>query len=290
MTALRILVVESDLEEAQFLKDVLAEIGEGRYWEHWTEVSTIHAATIEESANLINSEAFDAVLLAVDRSAWTGVNAFIALRDQAPQIPILLLAGAEDLNLCLRLLREGAEDFLIRRELDCAPLAHAIRAAIERHRLAAALRSESVVDPLTGLPNAAGFSSFASRDLRIASALEHRLLVGIAERTDLKEISASLGPAQRDIAIMESADYLRSLVYPMDLIARVGPGRFGILMWGNTTETLEATTKRLSASVTEAHMRLGTSIFDPNSPQSLDELIESAILNLSAPLAQAMRQ
>ncbi len=49
-------------------------------------------------------------------------------------IPVVVLADEADENLAHRLLREGAQDVLVKPELECALLARSIRYAIERQR------------------------------------------------------------------------------------------------------------------------------------------------------------
>ena len=63
----------------------------------------------------------------------------------------MVLADEPDENLANRLLREGAQDVLLKSELECAPLARAIRYAIERQRRASAARASAFVDHLTGV-------------------------------------------------------------------------------------------------------------------------------------------
>ena len=46
----------------------------------------------------------------------------------------MVLADEPDENLANRLLREGAQDVLVKPQIECAPLARSVRYAIERQR------------------------------------------------------------------------------------------------------------------------------------------------------------
>jgi len=65
--------------------------------------------------------------------------------------PIVVLADEQDENLANWLLREGAQDVLLKPELECVPLARSLRYAIERQRKFETLRASPFLDELTGV-------------------------------------------------------------------------------------------------------------------------------------------
>src|SRR5207237_1195229 len=100
----------------------------------------------------------------------------------------------------LEALRAGAQDVLLNSELDGARLARALRHAIERNRLHAALLDLALVDELTGLYNRRGFLTLATRDLRVARRGDETLLVVFADLDDLKRVNDTAGHAVGDRA------------------------------------------------------------------------------------------
>src|SRR4030065_265456 len=59
---------------------------------------------------------------------------------QASRVPIILLTNVDDEELALRAVRQGAQDYLVKSEMDANLLYRAIRYAIERNRVEEALR------------------------------------------------------------------------------------------------------------------------------------------------------
>jgi len=58
----------------------------------------------------------------------------------APHLPVVILTGLDDETTAIRAVQEGAEDYLIKGQMDSNLLARAIRYAIERKRVGEALR------------------------------------------------------------------------------------------------------------------------------------------------------
>ena len=50
---MRVLVIESDPEDLLFLREVLVEIGEGRYWTHWVNIEILDAASWTGAAAIL---------------------------------------------------------------------------------------------------------------------------------------------------------------------------------------------------------------------------------------------
>ena len=228
------------------------------------------------------------ILLNPDIADSKGVETFRRVQAAAERIPVVLLVGPEDEAMAGRMIREGAQDFLIRKQVDCAPLAHAISGAIERHRLLAAVRAGATTDFLTGLPNRSGFLTFADRDRKLAERLNRRLMVLVAEPKNLGELATSYGEQRRDLALVEAADHLRSIASPTDLVARIGDTRFGMTIFETDIESLEEAWARIHSGALTHRISVGAAIFDTDRPASLDVLLVQAALDLS-PSAFAMR-
>jgi diguanylate cyclase (GGDEF)-like protein len=286
---LRLLLVESEPEDAIFLKDVLTEIESGRYWSQWVHIETLHAATASDAMAIVVNEIIDVILLDLDLSDSQGADTFRCMQSVAEQIPMVLLMGAEDDALAARMIRDGAQDFLLKKQIDCAPLAHAIRNAIERHRLLSAARAGAITDPLTGLPNRGGFLTFADRDRKLAERMGRRMMLIVAESKDCADISTSEGRQRRDLIMVEAADHLRSLSGPTDFLARIGQTRFAMTIFDTDAESVEEAWARLHAGVTGQRIQIGAAIFDTERPVSLEALLDQAALDL-APAVLAMRR
>src|SRR5215813_7910671 len=136
------------------------------------------------------------------------------------------------------MIREGAQDFLIRNEIDCAPLAHALRNATERQRLVMAAQAARFRDLLTGLPNLGCFAMLADRDRRLAEKLGARWMVVLAEIRDLEGLADAYGEQRRDLTLVETAELLRGLVSGADQLYRVGDRLLAITISESKNEFL----------------------------------------------------
>jgi PleD family two-component response regulator len=277
---LRVLLVESEPEEAVFLQDVLGELGESRH--HEMQFDITHAASWAEAESLLSNRASQPhlILLSPDLVDRQGAQTFRSVQAAAPDLPVILLVNSLDESMALKLMREGAQDFLVKKDIDCAPLAHAIRNAVTRQHLLTAARAAALTDALTGLPNRAGFLALASRDRKLAERLDRRWMLLIAVPRSLREIATAFGDQRRDLELVETADYLRGAASPTDLVARVSAGQFAITVFDTEFETVEEAWIRIRTSSAERRINVGASIFDSSRPLSLDAMLEQAAQDL----------
>lgn len=260
---MRVLLIESVPEDASFLRDVLMEIGEGHYGNHWVNMEVLEATSWTRASTILQSQQIDVILLGMN------VETFRNAQTAAPNVPVVLLAGAHEESLGLELIRDGAQDYLVKKQVDCAPLAHAMRNAIKRHHLLIASRAGSTRDPLTGLLNRAGFLTSAERDRKLALKLGRRLMVLVGE------IHAD--PLHHDaLAVLEAADHLRRIAAPADLLARIDPARFAMTVFDTEPESVEAARTRIQTALRPHRIQVGSSIFSPEHPSTLDALMEQA--------------
>jgi DNA-binding NarL/FixJ family response regulator len=132
---LRLLVVEDSFEDERFLRELLEEAEEAKVWPRSIEWETVFAATAEEACDLAIDGSFDAILLNLSLPDSRVLHeTFMSVFGVAPATPVLVIADDPDGPLEALLLREGAQDFLLKSELDAEPLAHRMKRAVERQR------------------------------------------------------------------------------------------------------------------------------------------------------------
>ena len=273
---LRILVAEADPEHLLFIHSALREIEEVGRGTGWLQVDVHHATDLRAAESVLASAAIDAVLLGLDLGPDAGAETFRRLQTAAPYIPLILMAAPNDRDLAAQLIREGAQDFLMKGEIDCEPLIHAISGAIERQRVLCALRASAKTDPLTGLLNRNGFESAAGRDRTLAERLELRYLVIV-----VKPSAPAPASQRRDLALVETADHLCSLVGPTGLSGRLSETHFALTFFDHPSETVEAAWSRVQSAASTWALRMGMAVFDAGNPASLEALLEQAEADMS---------
>ncbi len=290
---LRVLLAESGTEDALFLRDVLTELDGSRCWSDWVRLEASHATTWAETEAVLAAEAVDILLLNPDLRDSQGAETFRRVQAAAPHVPVILLVEPAATSLAERLVRDGAQDFMLKVEVDCAPLARAIRNALERHRLLAAARATSMTDPLTGLLTRPAFLTLADRDRLLAERLSRRIMILVAERVEPAAPAGregddgvrahggrTHGQQRRDLELVEAADSLRVLAGPAALVARLDRSRFSLAVFDTEAESVEEIRARLHTAAADGKLAFGAAVLDPQHPVSLDALLERASLDL----------
>lgn len=139
---LRILIVEDDPTDALILRqslqqqpDLNCELVEVERLREATQALKSIAAAGKEGIGDINGNGrFDAALLDLGLPDSQGVETFAALHRHAPFLPVLVLTGLDDEQVGVKAVRMGAQDYLVKRQINPALLIRALRYAIERQR------------------------------------------------------------------------------------------------------------------------------------------------------------
>jgi PAS domain S-box-containing protein len=131
--AIRVLLVEDDQEYAATLMEVCSGSGSGHF-------AMSHASRCDTALGLLARERFDLIVLDLGLPDGSGLNVFRRIQACAPSVPVVVLTGADDDRLALEAARQGAQDYLVKSQVDMQMLARAMRQAIERKRVERALR------------------------------------------------------------------------------------------------------------------------------------------------------
>ncbi|MGA1870510.1 MAG: PAS domain S-box protein [bacterium] len=131
---IKILLIEDNPGDARLIREILSQAHDVVFDITW-------ATYLDKGLGHLSSESFDGILLDLSLQDSFGIETFVKLKKQAPQIPILILTGLNDESLALKAVREGAQDYLMKGQLSCCNLLiHALRYAIERNNIERALK------------------------------------------------------------------------------------------------------------------------------------------------------
>ena len=133
---LKLLLVEDDPADARLVHDMLDVAPHiARIVRHHTE---LRAAVDELDGSA--ERPYDVALVDFHLPDSAGLATFERLHAAAPWLPIVVLTNLEDDEVAAQAMREGAQDYLVKRRLEPELVARALRYAVERHRADAALR------------------------------------------------------------------------------------------------------------------------------------------------------
>jgi signal transduction histidine kinase len=96
----------------------------------------VPAGSLAEAVDKLSRETFRVVLLDLGLPDSTGLDTFRRLSAAAPAVPVVVLTGLGDDRIGLEALRIGAQDYLVKGQVDAGVLQRSVRYAIERKRAA----------------------------------------------------------------------------------------------------------------------------------------------------------
>ncbi len=124
---LRILIVEDDLVDRKLLERLLAQSTLG--------VSEVQKADcLARALELLQERTFDVILLDLGLPDSQGMDSVVRVQTQTPPTPIIVLSGLDDANVGTQAVQIGAQDYLIKGQVDASLLMRAIRYALERKK------------------------------------------------------------------------------------------------------------------------------------------------------------
>ncbi len=222
---LNLLLVEDNPEDEQAMREALAEIEECGPRYNWLSSDIVAVDYLADALHCLGRVRFDAVLLDLNLpDSPLLLTTFGQVQLASPGTPVIGLMDAADEALAYRLLREGAQDVLVKAEIECGPLARSLRYAIERQRRSRALRALSFFDDLSGFYSRYGFVTLAGHDLAAATATGAPVTMAVLELEGLPEDADS-----RDLVLIEAAELLQNAFADATLIGRLDATSFGLL-------------------------------------------------------------
>jgi PAS domain S-box-containing protein len=129
------LLIEDNAGDARLLREMFNEQGAPS-----TEMT--HVASLREAEGYLAEWAVDIILLDLGLPDAQGLGALRRAKAAAPGVPLVVLTGLDDESLATRALQAGAQDYLIKGQIETRGLLRALRYAVERKSMEGALLDE----------------------------------------------------------------------------------------------------------------------------------------------------
>ena len=130
---IRVLLIEDSPDDAQLIQVLLGKATDSSF-------VVSHENRLHKGVARLERDRFDVVLLDLSLPDSFGLDTFMSVHETAPRVPIIVLTSLDDDELAARAVREGAQDYLVKREVDTRLLVRSVRYAIARQTADDALR------------------------------------------------------------------------------------------------------------------------------------------------------
>ena len=126
----KLLLVEESVGHAGLLRAALREAsGPDRRF------NLVHVVCFADALKCLREAPFDLVLLDLTLPDSKGIETLLRLQDETSTLPVVIMTGLNDEELAVEAMRRGAQDYLVKGDVDSRMVVRAIRHAIERKRI-----------------------------------------------------------------------------------------------------------------------------------------------------------
>ena len=138
MNPVKIVLIEDNPDEAELLQAFLSSVRKLNF-------KLTHFDFLSDGLDYLNGQndihqQIDVLLLDLHLPDSQGFDTFLRVNRTAPWVPIILITSLDDEALAVKAVRQGAQDYLVKSEIDGGLLSRSIRYAIERKRAEDELR------------------------------------------------------------------------------------------------------------------------------------------------------
>jgi len=124
---IKVLLIEDNPGDARLIQEMLTEPGQERY-------QFEYADRLSRGLEHLENGGVDVVLLDLSLPDVQGLEAFDKVQAKVPAVPVVVLTGFDDETLAIEAMRHGAQDYLVKGDVDSTVLYRAVRYSVERKR------------------------------------------------------------------------------------------------------------------------------------------------------------
>ncbi len=139
--SIKVLLIEDNPADARFIAEII------RTGRHASRFDLIHKSRLRDGLQYLkeSERPVDAILLDLSLPDSQGFDTFLRLLTEASDLPIIVLTGIDDETVATRAVQEGAQDYLVKGQVDGPLLSRSILYAIERKRTEKDLQKQAAL-------------------------------------------------------------------------------------------------------------------------------------------------
>ena len=130
---LSVLLIEDNPADANLVIELLEQ-------SNLINFEVIWSTKLRDGLNKLKSQTFDAILLDLSLPDSWGIETLIETLKKTQNIPIIVLTGEDNDELGIKFVKKGAQDFLVKGQVNNIGLIHSIQYAIERKKMEDSLK------------------------------------------------------------------------------------------------------------------------------------------------------
>lgn len=123
---IKILLFEDNPGDAGLIEEMLEELDE--------QYKLLNVETLEDGLDTLKNQHFDLILLDLGLPDSDGIETLLDVNNKTPKTPIIVLTGLNNEEMGTIAVKNGAQDYLIKKEIDGILLERSIRYAITRKK------------------------------------------------------------------------------------------------------------------------------------------------------------
>ena len=271
--ALQVLLVEDNAGDARLLREMFSTERAGSF-------ELTHLLRMSEAMIHLAKGGVDVVLLDMGLPDAHGLDTVRRAHEVAPDVPLIVLTGLDDEALAAEAMKEGAQDYLIKGQIENRALPRALRHAIERHRM----QTESDLIRTNQLQFKDEFLSHVSHELRSPLTAIYQFVTILLDR-----LAGELNPEQHEYLeiVLRNVKQLQSMINDLLEVTRMQAGKLQIeLQCTSVSDAIVYTVNTLQTAATakgiiltsEIELELPSACADPTRiRQILIILVDNAI-------------
>ncbi|MBU0714784.1 MAG: response regulator [Verrucomicrobia bacterium] len=211
---INLLLVEDNSDEVTLIKEKLLSVKDISF-------NVFSVGRLDQALARLAEDHVDLVMLDLTLPDSRGSDTFTRIYRRFPEVPIIALTSMGDETMAIRLVQEGAQDYIVKGQGNISALAHAIRYAIERHHVK--LSSQDALKRLRELNESKSqFVAEVSHEIRTPLAIMREFASLVRDET-----VGPLNEKQKQCldAVLRNSDRLTELVNQILDLARIEAGK-----------------------------------------------------------------
>jgi sigma-B regulation protein RsbU (phosphoserine phosphatase) len=211
---LQVLLVEDNAGDVRLLREMFNKESRDAF-------QLTHLVRMSEAETYLAKGGVDIVLLDLGLPDGHGLDTVRRAHAAAPEVPVIVLTGLDDEVLAAEAMNAGAQDYLIKGQIENRALPRALRHAIERHRM----QTETDLIRIQQMQFKDEFLSHVSHELR-SPLTAVRQFVAIL----LDGLAGDLNPEQRQYLeiVLRNVKQLHSMINDLFEVSGVQAGKLRI--------------------------------------------------------------